>query len=609
MTELSSFSATMGSHNGEGRDGARFVDQRSNGNGEHLAQPGPSNDAGNHQHSRKRKKRFKYLLENQSNANGDARDGQSEDPDGNGVDADGKKESRKKVKKACIFCKRSHMPCEEARPCRRCIKRGISDMCRDAEPQGSNGKQAKPTDRAKSSPSTTKGKGRDDDGAAGSPESMSPEPEELDIPGVSARDPDFPPAMSISLLLSPADVSSTRNSQATVYARYAGDAAPGGPAGKVQAPSKLRNGQGPSTPGTQSRRSAPAAFTADYAEAQERSWERNMDYTSQRELMKLLEAGPSAVDLNDAFGDKPTSLLNYPAMIGMPVGESLMMPSAANSPSPVAGGNQGESYDERSRDSSYHVGSTSSLVRSHPSSEMFPRPKHLLQEEHATTAELRGLKSYSYTYGYAKLARWMQTRYSRESCEAVDQCLGQIRPKFLAISRSLPERELLGVEEAFIRLVHHYQANVLEFVPMPTIVSRRTGEVYAANEHAARLLQLPKGLFEGGQISHFQLVPEDEAVKLWRLYADECMGILKDPPVRLSKIEVDRSLLLFNKPGFDPHTGELLGDGSGVCQDGSPVVIRSQALVTFEAKISQHGLPVMVVVQFIPMPATLEGRS
>ncbi|KAN0065478.1 hypothetical protein ACQY0O_001314 [Thecaphora frezii] len=545
--------------------------------------------------ARKRKKRFKYMLESESGGNGEGRSGDAEDTDrdASGADCDARKESRKKVKKACIFCKRSHMPCEEARPCRRCIKRGIPGLCRDAEPLNGNGKQSA---SSKNTDSQKTGSGKASSGTSSStPESNNSPADHFVIPGASARDPDFKSAMSISLLLSPADVSTTRMSQAPVYAETAAVAVSlpqngVDPSARAQDAESARDGQSPVK--------KPAAYTPGYAQAQARAWDQNMDYQSQQELMRLLEAGPSAVDLNDAFGDKPTSLLNYPNMIGLPVGDPLMMPSATNSPSPVP---NGDVPDDRGRDPAYHVGNASSLVRS-GQNEMFPRPKHILQEEHATTAELRGVKSYSYTYGYAKLARWMQTRFSRESCEAVDRCLAQIRPKFLAISRSLSERELLGVEEAFVRLVHHYQANVLDFVPLPTFVTRRTGEIYAANEHAARFFQLPRSLFEGGQISHFQTAPEDETVKLWQIYAKECMGVLKDPPVAISKIEVDRSLLLFNRPGFDPHTGELLGDGSGLCEDGSPAVIRKRCIVSFEAKISQHGLPVMLICQFIELP-------
>lgn len=36
---------------------------------------------------------------------------------------------RKKVSQACIFCRRSHMICDEQRPCSRCLKRGIDHLC------------------------------------------------------------------------------------------------------------------------------------------------------------------------------------------------------------------------------------------------------------------------------------------------------------------------------------------------------------------------------------------------------------------------------------------------------------------------------------------------
>ncbi|PWN41462.1 hypothetical protein IE81DRAFT_173068 [Ceraceosorus guamensis] len=50
--------------------------------------------------------------------------------DGNGL----KRRRIKKVAKACVFCKRSHMTCDDERPCRRCHKRGIAHMCADEEP-------------------------------------------------------------------------------------------------------------------------------------------------------------------------------------------------------------------------------------------------------------------------------------------------------------------------------------------------------------------------------------------------------------------------------------------------------------------------------------------
>lgn len=44
---------------------------------------------------------------------------------------------RKKVDHACVFCQRSHMTCDEGRPCQRCIKRRIGHLCHDLVAQQS----------------------------------------------------------------------------------------------------------------------------------------------------------------------------------------------------------------------------------------------------------------------------------------------------------------------------------------------------------------------------------------------------------------------------------------------------------------------------------------
>ncbi|KAI9312619.1 hypothetical protein BX666DRAFT_803792 [Dichotomocladium elegans] len=44
---------------------------------------------------------------------------------------------RRKVTHACVYCRRSHMTCDEGRPCQRCIKRSIGHLCHD-EPKHSN---------------------------------------------------------------------------------------------------------------------------------------------------------------------------------------------------------------------------------------------------------------------------------------------------------------------------------------------------------------------------------------------------------------------------------------------------------------------------------------
>lgn len=41
------------------------------------------------------------------------------------------KARRRKVDIACVYCRRSHMICDDSRPCQRCIKRNIGHLCHD----------------------------------------------------------------------------------------------------------------------------------------------------------------------------------------------------------------------------------------------------------------------------------------------------------------------------------------------------------------------------------------------------------------------------------------------------------------------------------------------
>ncbi|KAI0305298.1 hypothetical protein B0F90DRAFT_1703288 [Multifurca ochricompacta] len=46
---------------------------------------------------------------------------------------------RRKVNHACLYCRRSHMTCDEGRPCQRCIKREIGHLCHDENRPGKQG--------------------------------------------------------------------------------------------------------------------------------------------------------------------------------------------------------------------------------------------------------------------------------------------------------------------------------------------------------------------------------------------------------------------------------------------------------------------------------------
>ncbi|TFL07689.1 hypothetical protein BDV98DRAFT_558309 [Pterulicium gracile] len=61
---------------------------------------------------------------------------------------------RRKVTSACLYCRRSHMTCDDGRPCQRCIKREIGHLCHDEQRTRSVDKQATGTPTPTVTPNT-----------------------------------------------------------------------------------------------------------------------------------------------------------------------------------------------------------------------------------------------------------------------------------------------------------------------------------------------------------------------------------------------------------------------------------------------------------------------
>lgn len=77
------------------------------------------------------------------------------DDAGSSPSSGGKKKpsKRRKVNLACIYCRRSHMTCDEGRPCQRCIKRDIGHLCHDeATPAKANEPHEAPASSTPSKP-------------------------------------------------------------------------------------------------------------------------------------------------------------------------------------------------------------------------------------------------------------------------------------------------------------------------------------------------------------------------------------------------------------------------------------------------------------------------
>ncbi|KAK7682748.1 hypothetical protein QCA50_014131 [Cerrena zonata] len=86
------------------------------------------NDPGHAEPSSSEPTHSNYTASQHNIGNGHRASSSDHDDDG------GKKKKsskRRKVNHACLYCRRSHMTCDEGRPCQRCIKREIGHLCHD----------------------------------------------------------------------------------------------------------------------------------------------------------------------------------------------------------------------------------------------------------------------------------------------------------------------------------------------------------------------------------------------------------------------------------------------------------------------------------------------
>jgi hypothetical protein len=84
------------------------------------------------------------VIQTHTAVNAEAGPSNHQPPSGRDDEGPGKKKTtkRRKVNHACLYCRRSHMTCDDGRPCQRCIKREIGHLCHDERKQKVTEKQA-----------------------------------------------------------------------------------------------------------------------------------------------------------------------------------------------------------------------------------------------------------------------------------------------------------------------------------------------------------------------------------------------------------------------------------------------------------------------------------
>ncbi|KAF5339094.1 hypothetical protein D9611_011236 [Ephemerocybe angulata] len=376
------------------------------------------------------------------------------------VDDDGGKKKkttkRRKVNHACLYCRRSHMTCDEGRPCQRCIKREIGHLCHDERRPKPAEKPpappAAPTTAHVAQPTQTVG-------LAGPYAPLTVYP----TPTASLEASGWPLTSTVnqSNFMYQPETFGNEFSVLTDFLDTLDDGSFFTPPTTV-VPSLMSTATFPtSLPSTMNTTSAPVAPAPPAVQPQVQQ-----DAITTSALSAVVEADTASPETT-------------PTILPAATKTEKFLLTAADQES----GTRNERLNRVIR-SKYEAGL---------------------------------LKPYNYVNGYARLSRWMDRNVSQESKQQILQPLSVLRPKFRAVAQSLRDLDLVFIEEAFERMLLDYD-RVFSAMGVPACLWRRTGEIYKGNREFCELIGLDGSMMRDGRLCIYELMAEESAVNYWEKY-------------------------------------------------------------------------------------------
>ncbi|ANB13270.1 Rds2p [Sugiyamaella lignohabitans] len=398
-----------------------------------------------------------------------------------------KRNRRNKVDHACVYCRRSHMTCDDKRPCTRCIKRSIGHLCHDevksTKREGSVGTSAgTPPNKRKSST------GVDEEATFGSVSTTPSGAHTVLSTGSGSQ----------HLLLSSTQLelnnSSNRNNSADVISlgQQWGESNPS--SGTNLLNQSMAFGHNP-------------VFFSEQA---------GSEFSSLNDFLSMID-DPSLIDNNllgtnqqqtsQGFGDiSGVGNVDASRSIGSSNGNSGNSSGTAS----ANGNNPSANVSDSARDKFF-------LTAADPSEDISPEER-LKQVIHAKV-EAGLLQPFNYANGYTRLQKYMDNYMNFSSKQRILKPLTVFRPAFRGVAQSLTDTDLVLVEEAFERMLLDYD-RVFTSMAIPACLWRRTGEIYRGNKEFAGLVGVNVEDLRDGKFAIYELMSEESAVSYWEKYGN-----------------------------------------------------------------------------------------
>ncbi|KAJ2615636.1 Transcriptional regulator of nonfermentable carbon utilization [Coemansia sp. RSA 1365] len=128
------------------------------------------------------------------------------------------------------------------------------------------------------------------------------------------------------------------------------------------------------------------------------------------------------------------------------------------------------------------------------------------------------VEPYKYNTGFHFLFKYISGRMGRRDILRVSRAIAHFRPSLVALLRNLTREDLVFMEKSFQRAMLEYE-KLIGFVGTPTVVWRRTGEIALVGKEFSILTQWDRQELVATNRFIFELMDAESAVVYWEQFA------------------------------------------------------------------------------------------
>lgn len=383
---------------------------------------------------------------------------------------------RKKTARACNHCHRAHMTCDEARPCKRCVAKGLGGSCVDAprkrkkylmDMELANSTAMNNTAMSQASSTSTS------TASAHTPCIVEPVPVHSHGQG---RD-DHAPAQHIT--------HSSTSSSHNKFLSHAADSEYAILSDIIRQDELLDMQQ------YRARSTTPTSIGHDI-------------YAALRQGDRLIN--------QYMLGTVQDQLLTYPEVVQHLEGERL--------------GREGEHEHENGQHNDSETktkGALSFSIAVDEQSEYSSLSPFGLRFKDSEDIYSRISQPFSYTPGFHSLIQYLKQRFNRQDLLKMAKAMASYRPSFIACTNTLKEDDLIFMEQCFQRTLLEYD-KFIQLSGTPTIVWRRTGQIAYVSEEFCILTGWTKEMLLTKVTFIVELMDDPSVVEYFNLFSTIAYG-------------------------------------------------------------------------------------